>query len=568
MKRINLKRSAALALAAVTIAGSLVVPQAKVSAAGKSTVYVVTERQSNSGGKTKYSYNGKGLLTKEVFTESYKSKSYERNYSSTTKYSYNKKNHIASETYEYTSKDENFYTDNYGERKVNSDGKASTVTTNKGGGNVSYTYDKKGKVTQAVSSYYNVELSEPSTKTEVTTEYEWIDTRYQKDANGNYIYDDNDNSVKIEGTGVSVNATKTVVTTKACTDNGNGSVTTVTTTETTYLDTDNSTAANLVYKKRLVVDSETVTSQDVTTTNYTYDKKKRVKKAVSETVTTTSTVDKTTRTYNVGAADQYSTEYESNDTTVATSRSTDVYTYNKKGKATKVVTTSEPDVSSVSDRTSKNTYREQQNDGTYKNVTDEYSYKTTIENGFKTTVSTSPTTNNDGSVTATTTTKTVSYPANTAVYTTTIKYDKKGNVKSTKGKTVDTNNREYTYTVNTDGSEKILYNQIPGKVYNSATNSYVDGMVDDTDAPVYTQKVRTSTSTDTKEVELKKNTSRLTKAISMYKSLSEGESTSAYDVSRVTYKVKAKKVAKSAASSANKQQWILQNGHYNGDMGL
>ena len=117
----------------------------------------------------------------------------------------------------------------------------------------------------------------------------------------------------------------------------------------------------------------------------------------------------------------------------------------------------------------------------------------------------------------------------------------------------------YTYTVNTDGDREIQYNML--------TNS--DGSQSkDYDSPVYTSRTYTSTSSSSKEVELKKNTARLTKAVGMYKSLGEGESDSSYSVSRTTYKVKAKKVAKSAASSANKQQWIMQNGSYNGVMGL
>ena len=569
MKRMNLKKNAALALAAVTIAGSIIVPTSNVQAAGKSTVYVVTERQSDEGGKTKYSYNKNGLLTKEVFSDSYKSKGEELSESSTTKYKYNKKNRITSKTSESSSKTEEFYTDNYGERRPNKEGKISTVSTSKSNSTTDYTYDKKGKVTKTVTTSYNTYIPEGRTETETSKVDRYISQRYQKDANGNYVYDDDGYRIQVAGTGEYVNADKTVTTTTTYTDNGNGTITKVTTTETTSLDDENSTATNLVYVKNTVSVSETTTNQKVTTTTYTYDKKKRVKKAVADIVKTSSVVATTNTTYNVGTAGQYSlTTADSKTSSTKTSRTTDTYAYNKKGKATKVVTIDEPEVSYVSERTSKNTWRQFQFDGSYKDVTDEYSNKETIENGSKTTVSTSPKTNDDGSVTATTTTKVVSYPSNTDTITTTYKYDKKGNIKSSKAKKVDTNNRAYTYTVTADGTEKIVYNQIPGKVYDANTNRQVDGLVDDEDSPVYTQKVTTSTATNSNEVELKKNTDRLTKAIGIEKNLAEGESKSSYDVRRVTYKVKAKKVSKSAASSVNKQQWIIQNGAFNGEAGL
>ena len=557
----NLKKNAALALAAVTIAGSIIVPTSNVQAAGKSTVYVVTERQSDKGGKTKYSYNKNGLLTKEAFSDSYKSKGEEWSKSSTTKYKYNKKNRITSKTYESSRKDEEFYTDNYGERRPNKDGKISTVSTSKSNSTTDYTYDKKGKVTKTVTASYSTYIPEGRTETRTWKEEYYIYDRYQKDANGNYVYDDDYDRIKVDGTGVYVNADKTETKTTTYTDNGNGTITKVTTTETTTLDSENSTATNLVYVKNTVSETETTTDQKVTTTTYTYDKKKRVKKAVADTVDTSSVATTTTYTYNVGTAEQYELKDESTTSSTDTSRTTDTYSYNKKGKATKVVTIDEPEVSYVSETTTKDASRQyQSSNGTYNVVIKEYLTKTTIENGSKTTVKTSPKTNPDGSVTAETTTKVVSYPSNTKSITTTYKYDKKGNIKSSKAKKVDTNNRAYTYTVTADGTEKVVYNQIqiPG----------VEGLVDDTDSPVYTQKVTTSTATNSNEVELKKNTDRLTKAIGIDKKLAEGESKSSYDVSRVTYKVKAKKVSKSAASSVNKQQWIIQNGAFNGEAGL
>lgn len=640
MRRINLRRSAALVLAAVTILGSVVVPQTTTQAAGKKTVYLVTEEQSNAGGKTKYTYNGKGLLTKAAYTNATKSKETESKTVSTTKYSYNKKNRISAVKYDSTNTEIDYYTDNYGDRRPRlKDGKTSTTTVTKKNAEVAYTYDKKGKVTQTVETAYGVSLPE---NTSDTSSYDGtidIPTRFQETAQGTYVKSEygsryrvskpasdsngyssdyvyvylKDNSddrgysyykgdyyidaTKLDlttleddekklvndalaaekkysivpGTGVdNVKYTDTTTTTTTYTDNGNGSLTKTTTVEEQNVDRDNSTAISVVYTKNSTVTTITTTVKNEITTSYTYDKKKRVKKAVADTVRTTTTTGKRTYTSMVGTPEQKSTDSEFTRTATKKSRITDSYTYNKKGKATKIVTLNEPDIRSeeVINKKYPDSVQKYEN-GEYKTVTEtrESTQSIVIENGTKTRTNADPKKNDDGSVTTVTTTKSVAYPANVEKYTTTFKYDKKGNIKSYKGKNEDTNNRAATYTV-VDGVEKQVYNQKTEKQYDYATNTSKDVQVDDYESPVYTTKTTTSTSTYSKDVELKKNTARLTKVVGMDKWLPEGASTSSYDVSRTTYKVKSKKVARSTSSAANKQQWIIQNGMNNGETGL
>lgn len=563
MKRMNLKRSAALALAAVTIAGSLVVPSNTAQAAGKKTVYVVTESQGNGGGKTKYSYNKKGLISKAVYTDTEKSKSEEVTYKDTTSYSYNKKNKIASSKSEYVRTSVDYdtyggYNDIYeGERMPAVAGKNPSTTVYKSTTDTAYTYDKKGNLTTKVETCVNTTIPENGTSTDTVTSYGYIPARYQEDPNGNYLkseysdyyyYEDDTEYLQgkkrysiVPGTGVDdVRYQYTTTSNVAVTANADGSVTTTTTTTSSTLDSANSTATNIVLKSSTSTSVFTTSNKSTTTTTYTYDKKKRAKTAVATTVYTSSTV------YSKTDADGDKTDRTS--TTERTSKTTDTYTYNKKGKATKVVTKSEPDVKSVSSSTDTYTY-------TYNNktTTSTTTTNTTTENGQRTTVTSHP---SNGTVTSTT--RVVPYPANSSEITTTFKYDKKGNVKSYKATTKSTDNRRYVYTMNADGTHG-------EQQYVKRTDE--DGDIVN-DYPVYTTKVTTSTTTNSKEVELKKNTARLTKAIGMTNTLAEGESNTSYNVSRVAYKVKAKKVAKSAASAANKQQWILQNGSYNGEMGL
>lgn len=552
MKRHNLKRSAALALAAVTIIGSLVVPQTQVQAASKKKVYLVTEMSDNGGGKTKYTYNKKGLMTKTVYTDSSKSKSTETSTTSTTKYSYTKKDRISKSNTNYVKKtigydtydtktdgDNGSYTDREtGERQTPS------TSTYKADSSTAYTYDKKGNVTQTVYTHYSRSLPENTSKTESYKTSKEIS--YRADAKGN----------QIPGTGVWVNADYSKTRDVEYTDNGTSRTRTITVTERT-LDQRNSTATNLIYVTYKSVNTQTLTNKSGTTTTYTYDKKKRAKKAVSTKVNTYILEYRYSKFEN----DNEKEVRESTTTETTTTRSTDTYTYNKKGKATKVVTDYEPEVSYVKEISQKNS----EVVNSVNTITLLSNEKTTIADGKKTYTSTSQEGSNS---TPKTINKTYNYPANTTRTTTTIKYDKKGNVKSKAAKIATTDNRVYTYKVNTDGSRGVQqYNQLINDDGTPAT--YSDGSpIPDTESPVYSTRVTTSSTSNSKEVELKKNTARLTKAVGIDKELAEGESKSSYTVSRVTYKVKAKKVSKSAATSADKQQWILQNGYYNGVMGL
>ena len=619
--RKSAKNFMAFALAASMVASTFA-PATAVQAAGKKTVYLVTQKEDNNGGVYKYAYNAKGLLTKEVFTNSYKNKNLESKSSATTKYTYNKKDRISSVVYDANYTDVSYYTDKYGDRRPRiKDQKVSTTTTYKDNAKVEYTYDKKGNVIQTKETSYGVKIPENNVDTSTNNRTYNIPRRFQEDANGKYIKSDrsyykvndyiyvyvksdNDNASIYTGddyyldstkfnldvlsdddlksvndslakekkytvvTGTGVNDVKVPITTTknyTYTDNGNGSITETEVIEKQSFDSSKSTADSLAYITTKTTTTTKTVKKEITT-NYTYDKKKRVKKAVAETIETTTTTGNRKVTNNVGTSEQKDDPaYDYTETVTEISRKTDTYTYNKKGKAVKVVTLDEPE---VKDETVINRkYPEISYINNEEKVeTREETKSVVIENGNKTTTTTNPKKNNDGSVTSVTTTKTSAYPANTVTYTTTFKYDKKGNLKSSKGKTSKTN-RVNTYTI-VEGEEKIVYSQIPGKKYNETTGKTEEAMVDDYEAPVYTTKVYTSTSSSSKDVELKKNTARLAKAVAVYKSLDEGESKSSYGVSRVTFKVKGKKLAKKAASSADKQQWIIQNGFFNGDEGL
>ena len=565
MQKSFTKRASALALAAAMTLTLVSAPSIKVDAASKVTVPVVVEQSSNGYGTTKYSYNKKGLISKSTYSYSAKTDGHDAaDYStkSTKSYKYNKKNLIASSSYKSENSTTTYTTDKYGDIKAD---KAPRTTVSKSSGNTAYTYDKKGRLKQAVNTGYSIYVEN----------YTDVDT-----------YDD---SVYVPGTssdgtyvsGKYVDATRTVTTTVATVDGGNGTYT-KTTTKTEADPYYDSTTASIAYRTTVDVITATVTSQDVTTTTYTSDKKGRVKSAAAETVTTNSTTTHQETTYNYGTADAYTEVYDRTSSSTTKSATTDKYTYNKKGKATKVVTNSQPDFSTTDSSTYKRTYytwdEQRVQVGTYEDgepkyewqdvrvlKTDASSSQTTIEGGVKTVSTSTP--NSDGSISQTV--KTTSYPANTSSYTTTYKYDKKGNVASYKSTTVDTNNREYTYEVKADGSQgDVVYNNLVNPLTGQVITDSEGNPRKDYDSPVYTTRTKTSKVTNKYEGELKANTNRLTKSISMYNSVTGREVDKSYSTSRTTYKLKNKKLAKNVAARANQQQWILQNGRLNGQFGL
>ena len=130
--------------------------------------------------------------------------------------------------------------------------------------------------------------------------------------------------------------------------------------------------------------------------------------------------------------------------------------------------------------------------------------------------------------------------------TTTYKYDKNGNVKSAKksGTTTEiktVQNETYGNPIyEWDAVGKIQPKQI------AVTHKY--------------------TNNDAMENTVKKGTKVLTKKLTVSKSTTDRSSSSKSSLSRALFTIKGKK--SSTASLVKKQQWIIQNGNLNGQVGL
>lgn len=418
----SIKSVMTFALAASMVASSFA-PAATVSAASKKA-NVITKATYNSGSTVKYSYNGKGLVTKSVSTRSWKGSSSDTSETITTTYKYNKKNKISSKTEKDVTKYTNYEVDKTTGLKLGAKTGTytETVTTV-----TNFTYDKKGLATQSVATTTTVKSGDTTStsKTRFSSgsgsyTYEMADgsviAGYNSRNNDGSEKEDSDELTKdsayyYEG---SVADTEKVYTyTTKYTDNGNGTYTVVETSDensggystervykyfgreydangaetlipvtkeqgdysytdsygnthtgngTYYKKADGSVFSTYSYNvieltdkvvikkdadatsKETSTTTKTISDKDVTTTKYTYDKKKRVKKAVSTTVF--SYESKQTNNY----VDTYtsatgSSKDETNSMSESSSESTGVvtttYTYNKKGFATKVVESDE-----------------------------------------------------------------------------------------------------------------------------------------------------------------------------------------------------------------------------------
>ena len=427
--------------------------------------------------------------------------------------------------------------------------------------------------------------------------------------------------------------------------------------------------------------TEVISDKSVTTTKYTYDKKKRVKKAVSTTVNTNE--EKTTSTNSSASASKTGSRKSENTTksemlSENTSVSTTTYTYDKKGRATKAVSSndgkenskyvySEMDVSSSSESvtisedgststnksssatecaagfptvtttvvkdgvstvtTTKNPYKyshsyeyvgktsSNKNSSTddvtfyanggskrvstysdsYSNsYTDGTSYSSS-RTGTKTSYNFDEKGKSNGYIdvyTSTSSSSTTPYEGSNAYFTdgkdssndvaatqkidaakavleasgtpynkvegtktvlakpskstTSYKYDKSGNVKSAKesGTTTeieDVRNEIYGNSIyEWDATGKLQVKQV------AVTHKYTDN--------------------DAMENTVKKGTKVLTKKLTTNKGTYDRSSSSGSYLSRVLFTLKAKK--SSTAKLVNKQQWIIQNGRLNGEVGL
>ena len=133
--------------------------------------------------------------------------------------------------------------------------------------------------------------------------------------------------------------------------------------------------------------------------------------------------------------------------------------------------------------------------------------------------------------------------------TNTYTYDKKGNVSSVKTTGYRTDyvqkrNETYGNTIyefNTEGIAKPIVNAVKHSFTNKKTN----------------------------ENTVKSGSKSLSKVLTMATYSSDGSSSSGYSLEgRVVYTVKSKKLSKANATITQKQQWILQNGHLSGTVGL
>jgi YD repeat-containing protein len=501
----------------------------KTAKAGKQKLYLVTKKVSNDGSVTKYSYNKKGLLSKQTSTTNSRTKDSDSSYQTTTSYKYNKKNRVAVKNYNSVSDITEYETDF--EKNIKSNGKVTKERENNNT-NTQYFYNKKGLLTKTVSTSYTITVPQNETETET--------------AKSSYSYYDESDAYK------TVDSIENISRNYTYTDNGNGTRTKVYTYE--------SVEPSYSYEKKQAVDSKynrtetTVTSNKrVTTTNYSYDKKKRVKATNSTTDYSSETKTENHRIYSVDGVK--SSEYltETVDTHKYTTRSMVQFSYNKKGKVSKCVSTSEPDVYEIYESSKKDTDTYYGSDNKTTVSTTSSTSKTEYVNNKKITSGSS--TDSDGKVTADET-KTVDYPANKYVYTTQYTYDKKGNVKAERTTYDDVDNRYEDYTVDENGKQVFKYNKDK------------DGK-DDISNPIY----RSKTTRETKKVSydnvLKADSARITKSLEMSSGYLEGrEVDNSYGMNRSVFTVKAKKISGSLAKDVEAQQWILQNGSLNGQFGL
>ena len=339
-----------------------------------------------------------------------------------------------------------------------------------------------------------------------------------------------------------------------------------------------------------------ITSKTVTTTKFTYDKKKRVKKAAATAVYTSGTV---STENSVSPYNNYYDSYTETGTRTSTykresayestsSWSTD-YSYDKKGRAKKSVY-SAPGVDNAKSTYSSFTvgsstdYSRTYNDGRPA-VTGKYesaqsnaatSSTTVTAGGVRTTTVTyNPytRTSSSSSSAGTASTDTYSYYYNPtekswqqgtgAAYseagkpeavtatprkeTTNYTYDGKSNLKSAKS----SGTQVFEYTVRDETYGNTIYD------FNA------EGRVEAKKATT-TNKF---TGKDTYENTVKNKSNSMTEVVGLHDSTYNRSQDSGYSVSHRTFKLKAKKFGKTA-KLVKKQQWIIQNGSLNGEIGL
>ena len=565
--------------AAVGATGSSVDAQA----AAKTKVSMVTKASNNDGDSIKYTYNKKGLVSKIVATNSYKTTTTDVKTTKTTKFTYNKKNYVTAKSIVTSTAETSYDTDN-------TTGKANgvvlgTVTTTTTEDHV-YTVNKKGRATKDVVTSY-IGMSGSVTETEYTGQ-----SYYDANKTKFYYYDDWDDS-NIYYTN-DLRICTTVTTTTAYTDNGNGSYTKVVTTETSRPDTKdtlNYDANNKLVSATIELAGTASTTKEVVTTTesfkevqtneYTYSKDKAILNNVStvqngsESVVTAydgtsynyfpypkTTDGVTTVTWSIYQTVKHTDETKTYEYTNE-SGLTEKYSY-KKGLMSKKVVTNDGTYRNVSKETytgatgsTKWTYTDP--DGTVTvterpldytasvtEISDASGVKsvsaTTTENTYKHDGSENHTLANYTLVqgTPSTTTYTDTNDIAPSSYTETFKYDKAGNLASTKikGTYVTTG-----VTVH-DAQDFELYTY-------DVTNRKVD---------TKTSFTTTINETQTFDTEVSEKTGLITSVLARSTYDKDRSAMSGYYLDgRYTYTAKSKKVAKKLADTVEAQQWLIQN---------
>jgi hypothetical protein len=550
-----------------------------------SKVQLIKSSKSNDGGTfTEYSYNDKGLVKKAVTSSVSKDEDIDIVTVVTSTFKYNKKNKITKETTKRVVT-ETYYDTNKTTEK-NNGVKLGTVTTTTTSV-TDYTY-KKGLAKQAVTTSTTVKSGSvtETSKSRGIGGTELVDgkiiagynkfkpdgTRYTKDTSENAYY--------YTGAVDTVAADVKKVTTY--TDNGNGTYSESTENTRVYSNVDleyvygddqitvkevkvtpRANSTSTYYDKS----TETFLNKSVQTTNYT-NKKKLLSKAE------TTVVDTYERTSGQGIvknthANGYSYEMVDNQVDKTVSTNTDAYTttYSYKNGRAEKSTVSTPGVETHNVTSTEGlpnfTVTDKYPDGSTDTCTatgkgaDCVSYTTDVAaNGTQTITykensytveysdgSTPSVVEGSDAVVTTKTLKAVPWKN-----TTNFKYDKKGNLKNTKMKGSDTR-------------IKLKKNETFGNtIYEFGT---------DKTAQAAEVAVTTESKASTKyDNTVQKGTKRLKRKVSMTKS-SYGRSTDkVYDLTRTSYKFKAKNVPSKSAKAVEAQQWIIQNGLLNGVAGL
>ena len=458
---------------------------------------LVTKAVGNGGTTYTYSYNGKGLVKKIVAKNSSSDNSTDKKYSATTAIKYNKKNKISSETTTSTTSTTSYRTDNTtGKKRVENKGTVKNIdkTVTK------FTYNKKGLATKSVTTTTTTK-SGSTTNNRLWLELDNVD----KLSDGTYRYYDYEaGEYKIITADQAAAFAKSSSSTTAYKNNG-GSYTRTT------------TYSNPEFKP----ETTTYTDKSVTTTTFKY-KKKNVKSAKATTVET----EESSGTRDSGTVWKTST-------VTTHSPVTTTYSY-KKGRVVKETTKDPNTYTKVTTNTSTAA------DGTVTVTTttwDAYDNMTRVVtvNGVETSRTTE-----QGKTNVYATTDTTSY-----------KYDKNGNLKSSKGKATE---KEDNYTEDeTYYTGDSYWDPISVVFFNAAgEREYVK-------TPVSTVYKWSTSFQNT----VKKGTKKLLTIVGMSKSSTDGRASGnkgSYSMNRTKYTLKSKKYAKKASANVEAQQWMIQNG--------